>query len=104
MVQVSGTGTASSQSWAGTTLTIGTDILIAGLSTQVATFVFFLAIVVRFDLLTRKDGGIREGAGDGWRKVLKAVYISSGLIVVSFSLDMKPREATDGDRSVRRIV
>jgi hypothetical protein len=83
IIQVSGTGIASSQSWAGTTLTIGTNILIAGLSTQVATFAFFFAIVVKFHRLTMHDGIKRSAPGDRWRKVLIAVYISSGLIVVS---------------------
>ncbi|CZR62608.1 related to Rtm1p [Phialocephala subalpina] len=81
LIQVSGTGIASSQNWDGQTLKIGEDILIAGLAIQVATFGFFLAIVGRFHLLTRA-GGVRNDAGEGWRLVLKAVYISSILIII----------------------
>lgn len=82
LIQVSGTGIASSQNWDGKTLKIGEDILITGLAIQVATFGFFLAIVGRFHLLTRAVG-VRNDAGEGWKKVLKPVYISSILIIVS---------------------
>jgi hypothetical protein len=43
---------------------------------------FFCGVVGRFDVLTRR-GEVRPEVEDGWRKVLRAVYISSGLIVVS---------------------
>lgn len=62
---------------------IGTDVLIVGLATQVATFVFFVAIVTQFHRFTQTAGGVREDAGEGWKQVLYAVYISSALIIVS---------------------
>jgi hypothetical protein len=67
---------------------IGTDVLIVGLAVQVATFALFMGIVGRFHALT--TGGVREEAGSGWEKVLKAVYVSSALIIVSL-----PRERED---------
>lgn len=66
-------------------LTVGTNVLIMGLATQVATFAFFMAIVRRFHLITR-EGAVKPEAGDGWGRVLKAVYISSVLIIVSPAL------------------
>jgi hypothetical protein len=53
-----------------------------GLGVQLATIVFFCGVVGKFHVLTRR-GEVKPEVGDGWRKVLKAVYISSGLIVVS---------------------
>ena len=64
---------------------IGTDVLIVGLATQVVTFLFFVSIVGRFHQLTRA-GEVRVDEGNGWRLVLKAVYISSALIIVSWIL------------------
>ena len=61
---------------------IGTNVLIVGLATQVLTFAFFVGVVVRFHILTR-EGRVREDVGLGWRSVLRAVYISSTLIIVS---------------------
>ncbi|KAE8441896.1 hypothetical protein EG329_004202 [Mollisiaceae sp. DMI_Dod_QoI] len=81
LIQVSGSGIASSASWQGTTLKVGTDTLITGLAIQVVTFGFFLAIVGKFHMLTRA-GGVRNDAGHGWKKVLMAVYISSILIII----------------------
>ena len=69
---------------------IGTDVLIVGLATQVLTFAFFLGIVGRFHILTRGRDGVRSDAGEGWKRVLCAVYISSTLIIVSISC-MKER-------------
>jgi hypothetical protein len=64
---------------------IGTDVLIVGLAVQVATFALFMGIVGRFHALTGR--GVREEARGGWEKVLKAVYVSSGLIIVSLLRD-----------------
>jgi hypothetical protein len=80
---VSGSGIASSNNWEGDIVHIGTNVLIVGLATQVATFIFFVAIVIRFHQFTREVGGVREDAGRGWKPVLHAVYISSALIIVS---------------------
>jgi hypothetical protein len=82
LIQVSGSGIASSGNWQGSTVKIGTDVLIVGLATQVVTFAFFVGIVGRFHHLTRQ-GEVKDDAGRGWRLVLKAVYISSALIIVS---------------------
>jgi len=60
---------------------IGTDVLIVGLAVQVATFALFMGIVGKFHSLTVR--GVKEDAGYGWRRVLKAVYVSSALIIVS---------------------
>jgi hypothetical protein len=82
LIQVSGSGIASSGNWEGSTTKIGVDVLMVGLGVQLATVVFFFGVVGRFDVLTRR-GEVRPEVEDGWRKVLWAVYISSGLIVVS---------------------
>ena len=82
LIQVSGSGIASSGNWQGGVSKIGTDILIVGLATQVMTFAFFLVIVATFHAVTR-SGKMRPDAGEGWKKVLMAVYISSTLIIVS---------------------
>ena len=62
---------------------IGENVLIGGLALQLATFSFFLLIVWKFHILAKKEG-VNPHAGDGWRKVLWAVYISCSMIVVSF--------------------
>lgn len=71
---------------------IGTDVLIVGLATQIVTFVFFLGIVGRFHQFTR-EGDLKVEAGTGWRQVLKTVYISSALIIVS-SANKKDKRGT----------
>jgi hypothetical protein len=81
LIQVSGSGIASSGNWKGTTVTIGTDVLIAGLATQVATFAFFMTIIIKFHLMAK--AAVRLDAGNAWRKMLFAVYFSSALIIVS---------------------
>ncbi|KAH8819843.1 RTA1 like protein-domain-containing protein [Xylogone sp. PMI_703] len=81
LIQVSGSGIASSGNWEGSTVTVGEDVLIVGLASQVATFIFFLAIVSRFHRLTKVET-IRDDQAGGWRVVLKAVYISSTLILI----------------------
>jgi hypothetical protein len=86
LVQVSGSGIASSGNWTGSTVTIGTDVLIVGLATQVITLAFFLGIVRKFHALTKR-AGVRGNAGQGWKTVLRTVYISSMLISVSCGSD-----------------
>lgn len=56
-------------------------MLIAGLATQLAAFTFFVGVLRRFHQLANTEG--RADAPRGWRKVLLAVYVSSGLIIVS---------------------
>lgn len=85
LIQVSGSGIASSGNWEGEVVDIGTNVLIAGLSLQIATFTFFVAIVARFHRITI-SGRVRDDAGDGWKPVLNAVYISSVLIIVSWTI------------------
>ncbi|KAF2491019.1 RTA1 like protein [Lophium mytilinum] len=82
LIQASGSGIASSGNWTGNSAKVGTDVLIAGLSTQVGTFVWFLAIVWRFSVLTKRGGLVVDGAPEGWLKVLWAIYASSALILV----------------------
>ncbi|KAF4629230.1 hypothetical protein G7Y89_g8919 [Cudoniella acicularis] len=82
LVQVSGSAISSAGNWEGNTAAIGTNVLIAGLAIQLATFAFFVAIVGRFHFLTKLPGGVRDGAGEGWTRVLTAVYISSSLIII----------------------
>jgi hypothetical protein len=63
-------------------VTIGVDVLMVGLGAQLVTIVFFLGVVGRFHVLT-KAGNVRTEAGEGWKKVLRAVYVSCCLIIVS---------------------
>lgn len=83
LVQCSGTSIAASNDWVGETVQIGENVLIAGLAMQLATFSFFLAIVAKFHMLTLGGEGVSDTAGDGWKRVLMAVYISSSMIIVS---------------------
>ncbi|KAF2117571.1 RTA1 like protein-domain-containing protein [Lophiotrema nucula] len=80
LIQASGSGIASSGNWAGNEAKIGTNVLIGGLGTQVATFVWFLAIVMRFWQHTKKD--VRGDAPADWFRVLQAIWVSSCLILV----------------------
>jgi len=85
LIQVSGSVIASSGNWKGKTVDIGTDVLIVGLATQLLTFAFFVAIIVKFHALTRV--AVREDVSDGWRQMLFAVYISSVLIIVGILIN-----------------
>jgi len=82
LIQVSGSGIASSGNWKGSTVVIGTNVLLAGLATQVVTFLFFMAIIIKFHLISRQE--TKVDAGDAWRKILFAVYLSSVLIIVRY--------------------
>jgi len=82
LVQVAGSGIASSNNWKGGVVEAGTNVLIVGLAIQLVTFIFFMAIMRRFHQVTKK-GEMREHIGEGWKKILVAVYISSMLIIVS---------------------
>lgn len=85
LVQASGSAIAASNNWEGDMVKIGENVLIGGLALQLVTFSFFLVIVWCFHGLVNKEG-IREGAGNRWKKVLWAVYVSCSMIVVSNSL------------------
>ncbi|KAL5350220.1 hypothetical protein ACLOAV_005258 [Pseudogymnoascus australis] len=80
LIQVSGSGIASSGNWEGSNATLGENVLIAGLATQLAAFTFFVGVLRRFHQLANTEG--RADAPRGWRKVLLAVYVSSGLIII----------------------
>ena len=67
----------------GNTAKIGEYALLGGLGVQLATFCFFVTMIMRFDAMTRK-GCVRDDAGEGWKPILRASYISSSLIIVSF--------------------
>lgn len=81
LIQASGSGIAGSGSWEGDEAKIGTNVLIGGLGTQVATFVWFLSIVLRFWHHTKLH--IRPDAPVGWFRVFQAILVSSFLILVS---------------------
>jgi hypothetical protein len=63
-------------------VTIGVDVLMVGLGAQLVTIVFFLGVVGRFQVLT-KAGNVRAEVEGGWKQVLRAVYVSCCLIIVS---------------------
>ncbi|KAK8062543.1 hypothetical protein PG997_014640 [Apiospora hydei] len=79
-VQSSGSSLASGVGWVGQLADIGMNILLAGLALQVFAFSTYLCILVRFHHLSRSMAV--PGSPEGWFNVLKAVYISSILILV----------------------
>ncbi|KAJ9638976.1 hypothetical protein H2199_006837 [Coniosporium tulheliwenetii] len=79
LIQVSGSGLASSGDWEGDTATTGINVLIGGLATQVATFGFFLLILSSFHAQTLQH--TRRSAPRGWRRIFIAICISSALIM-----------------------
>jgi hypothetical protein len=93
-VQSSGSGVASSKSWTGPTERIGTYILIGGLGFQVLAFSLYLSVFGRFHYLANKVEV--ENAPHGWRRVVRAVYISSSLIMVS------PRHKNTAENETRK--
>ena len=82
LVQGSGSAIASSANWVGPNEVVGVRVLITGLALQVATFGVFFAILLRFHVLAGR--GEAAGAPIGWRGLLAGIYVSSGLIMVSF--------------------
>lgn len=82
LIQASGSGIAASDNWSGDTADIGEDVLLAGLGTQVATFLAFMAILIKFHIKVRREGE-RDDAPVGWRKILWSVYVSSTMVLVS---------------------
>lgn len=80
LIQVSGSGVASSQDWAGTT---GINILLAGLGLQLATNICFLYITGVFYIRTVRNGMVSIDAPENWRKVLYVIISSLVLILVS---------------------
>jgi hypothetical protein len=82
LTQCSGSGIASSGNWEGNLKTVGTDVLLVGLSLQLATFSVFLVVLWRFGVRARDSGGL------GWpeKKVIRATWIAGVLVQVSLTL------------------
>lgn len=81
LIQGSGSGIASSKNWKGEMERIGRNVLIGGLAFQLVAFSLFLCVFRRFHVLANRHAV--GNAPQGWRKIVLAVYISSGLIMVS---------------------
>ncbi|KAF4825295.1 Protein RTM1 [Colletotrichum tropicale] len=79
-VQSSGSSMASANSWVGPLSDIAMKILLAGLALQVLVFSTYICILFRYHKLSRMMA-VPE-APTGWFGVLKAVYISSFLILI----------------------
>jgi hypothetical protein len=84
LIQVSGSGIASSNNWTGNVESIGVDVLIVGLATQLATILVFGVIVAIFFKKAIRDNEARTDAPVGWKKVLAAIVLSIILIAVSY--------------------
>jgi RTA1 like protein len=84
LIQVSGSSIASSNNWQGNEEKVGTRVLIVGLATQLATILIFCFIVARFAKRAVWERGAKDGAPDGWQKLLTAIMVSVTLITVSF--------------------
>jgi hypothetical protein len=83
LIQVSGSGIASSNNWEGNTKDIGVDVLITGLATQLLTIIIFIGVVGVFSKRAVWEGCARTDAPEGWEKVLAAIVTSCILITVS---------------------
>lgn len=60
----------------------GNKIVIAGLSLQVATFVFFLVAAIDFQIRMKRKSSSSRTASDGdWKKMLCILYTVSALIL-----------------------
>ncbi|OAP63301.1 hypothetical protein AYL99_02528 [Fonsecaea erecta] len=74
LTQCSGSGIASSGNWEGNLKTVGTNVLLVGLSLQLATFSVFL---VFFGSFVKRVSWCKETAFDcGARKVVWAIWIA----------------------------
>ncbi|KAI9151850.1 RTM1 [Paramyrothecium foliicola] len=80
LVQGSGSGIASSDDWQGSSGRTGRYILIGGLAFQLVAFSLFLAVFGRFHVLGNRMAV--DTAPQGWRQVVKSVYVSSSLIMI----------------------
>ncbi|KAL4877878.1 RTA1 like protein-domain-containing protein [Aspergillus karnatakaensis] len=78
LTQGGGSSVASAGEWQGTLLDIGQGILIAGLAVQVATFMVFLIVVIKF----HRDGVRNFLLEDSMLKVIYGVYIAGFFIMV----------------------
>lgn len=59
LIQLSGSGIASSKNWEGNTKDVGVNVLIVGLVTQLITILAFLGILVRFSIRTSRGAKVR---------------------------------------------
>jgi hypothetical protein len=82
LIQVSGSGLASSNNWQGDSEKIGVDILIAGLATQLVTIAIFMFILGTFTKMVFLEGRATAAAPPGWKRVHMANCISIILITV----------------------
>ncbi|KPM36640.1 hypothetical protein AK830_g9922 [Neonectria ditissima] len=80
LIQGAGSSIASADEWQGDGERIGRRILIGGLVFQLIAFSLFLCVLGRFHLLGNRWA--MEDAPQGWQMVVRAVYISSSLIVI----------------------
>jgi hypothetical protein len=83
IIQASGAGIASSNSWEGSTKEVGVNVLIAGLATQLATVTVFLFLLWIFSQRAYFGPHKREDAFPGWERAFEAAAISTTLITVS---------------------
>jgi hypothetical protein len=81
IIQASGAAIVASGISSGDSVVAGKDMLIAGLSVQVVTSTFFLAICVKFHRDADMQG--KSQRNEASFKVLASVYISSLCIMVS---------------------
>jgi hypothetical protein len=82
LIQVSGSGIASSGNWSGDLAKVGVNVLITGLATQLATIVVFIFVVCVFSRRAVWGAEAKNDAPAGWQKVLAAISISCVLITV----------------------
>ncbi|KAK7408992.1 hypothetical protein QQX98_008811 [Neonectria punicea] len=81
LIQGAGSSIASADEWQGDGEKIGRRVLIGGLVFQLVAFSLFLCVFGRFHVLGNRWAV--EDAPHGWQMVVRAVYISSTLIIVS---------------------
>ncbi|KAH7161354.1 RTA1 like protein-domain-containing protein [Dactylonectria macrodidyma] len=80
LIQGSGSSIASADEWTGNGEKIGRRVLIGGLVFQLVAFALFLSIFRKFHVLGNRKAV--EDAPKGWQMVVRAVYVSSALIMV----------------------
>jgi len=79
LIQSAGIGVASSQNWDGEA---GINTLITGLSTQLATNVVFIALVVAFYKKTVIDGVVSRDVPSNWKSLLLVIMATIILILI----------------------
>ena len=63
---------------------LGSNVVVAGLCSQILFFGFFVTVAVVFDSRIRKSPTVRSSAHSGisWRRHLNALYAASALILI----------------------